>query len=438
MSINIMSQYTTNESIIYYNATLTNNEQLSYSTIPAEFTQSFQNPLIERAGDYDVCITRFAMSSQCIPFWAVPIQLGQSDPTLTPYGIQLQYYAPNPNISGSYYNVSLPDYTYLYWSSIETPPAYPAGPIQEQLLQNGYYFSYDKTDFISMFNNAMSDALVALRSAFATAYPADLNPIPLLNDIYRTISVNGTSLRVPEPDFPLLSYNESLQKFQILLNPALYANSTSASSGVNQPFGIRIYFNNLLFPLLQFPCLTTEYDRPNDLANSYRLEVFVENNFVLPSWYQYYQFDTTTAPKPPILQIAVYSDHNTLGVFSPLQSVYFTSNTLTTKPELGQPSTNPFTLTSPATVSSLVQSKILVDFEPNYQTTNSENRDYIQFNQSVNNSRLIGLQNSFESIKRIDLKLYWKDFNNNSYPVVLFAGCSVDCKIAFVPARSTS
>jgi hypothetical protein len=143
-------------SISYYNATLTNSNQLTYSSIPAEFNQVFDNSLIDSAKNYDVCVTRFCLSSQSIPFWSCPIQLNQPNPNLTPYGIQLSYKSINGN------EVSLDDYEYLLWSDsnneLPPEPVYPAGNITRQIMSNGYYFSYDKQEFIRMFNLGMSRA----------------------------------------------------------------------------------------------------------------------------------------------------------------------------------------------------------------------------------------------------------------------------------------
>ena len=109
-----MARFTDNLSISYYNATLTNSNQITYNTIPAEFNQVFDNSLIDRAKDYDVAVTRFCLSSQSIPFWACPIQLNQPNPNLTPYGIQLSYKSVNNN------EASLDDYEYLLWSDSNT------------------------------------------------------------------------------------------------------------------------------------------------------------------------------------------------------------------------------------------------------------------------------------------------------------------------------
>lgn len=421
-----MARFTDNLSISYYNATLTNSNQITYNTIPAEFNQVFDNSLIDRAKDYDVAVTRFCLSSQSIPFWACPIQLNQPNPNLTPYGIQLSYKSVNGN------EVSLDTYEYLLWSDSndELPPlpAYPAGDIKRQIMSNGYYFSYDKHEFINMFNDAMQRAIQTLYAKFILIYPLDPDvPYRATSQYYQEqipLPPPNNKLFVPVFQFPFLSWNDSLNKFQMNIDP-----NSFYTIGNNLGTGIKIYLNNMLFPLLQFPFSTRQYNRQSNILDAYQLVVPNNpENWVLPT---YLSQATTTDVRN--LQLVVVSDHNTLGCFSPLQRLIFTSNTLTTKPENVQPETDFATQANPSSVNGINGQKVLVDFEVDMFSTNDTNRDYIQFNQSVNNSRAIGLQNSRDDIKQLDIKCWWSDFNNNMYPVELFAGQRFDIKLAFIP-----
>jgi hypothetical protein len=408
--------FSNNESITYYNATLTNSQQLTYSSIPAEFNQTFDNSLVDDVKNRDVCVTRFCLSSQSVPFWACPIQLGQPNPNLTPYGIQLSYKSINSN------EASLEGYEYLQWSDssndLPTPPTYPAGNITRQLMANGYYFSYDKYDFIRMFNSGMSRALANLYRIFTLLYPLDNDPPPTGREYFNIL---GTKRVEPANEFPFLTWNDSLNKFQISVDPAFYANQG------NLDLGVKIYLNNLLFPLLQFPFSTNQYNRPSNIPDAY--QILIPNN----PWNYLYPSSRRIDNVNENKHLIVLSDHNTLGCFSPLQRIIFTSNLIPTKPENVQPETDFGSDANPSRVNSVSGQKILVDFEVDMFSTNDVNRDYIQFNQSVNNSRVIGLQQSREEIKQLDIKCWWSDFNNNMYPIVLYAGQRFDVKLAFIP-----
>jgi hypothetical protein len=408
--------FSNNESITYYNATLTNTNQTTYTSIPAEFNQTFDNSLIDDPKNRDVCVTRFTISSQSIPFWACPIQLRQPNPNLTPYGIQLSYKSINNN------EVSLEGYEYLLWSDsnneLPPPPVYPAGDITEQLMANGYYFSYDKYEFIRMFNAGMSRALDKLRYIFTLIYPLDVD-IPPSGKMYETFA--GIKKTDPTNSFPFLTWNDSLNKFQMSVDPAIYSNQGNLDTGV------KIYLNNLLFPLLQFPFSTSQYNRPSNIPDAY--QIIIPNN----PWNYLYPSSRRVDNVQENKHLIVLSDHNTLGCFSPLQKIVFTSNLLSTKPENVQPETDFATQANPSATTNVNGQKILVDFEVDMFSTNDVNRDYIQFNQSVNNSRQIGLQFNRGDIKQLDVKAWWSDFNNNLYPIVLYAGQRFDIKIAFVP-----
>ena len=136
-------------SIVYYNATLTNELQTTYNTIPASFNQVLDQELISDPKFYDLAITRFNISSQCIPMWICPIQINQPDINLTPYAVQLSYTSPTNN------TIATGD-IYLIWiSDIQPPPYYGGLNIKSQNIDTGYYFSYNRQDFVDIFNNAI-------------------------------------------------------------------------------------------------------------------------------------------------------------------------------------------------------------------------------------------------------------------------------------------
>jgi len=398
--------YTDKMGIVYYNATITNETSIKYNSIPAEFSQSFDNALLTNTKDYDLCITRFCTSSQSIPFWVVPIQLNQPDPKLTVYGIKTYYTSPSNN-------TFVCPTVYLMWDNKIAAPQNNGEPIIQQNLNNGYYFSYTRADFINMFNKAMDTALNLTRQGFNAAYPADPNPAPNIGSQFLS---DGR----PNPYFPVLSWSEGLNKFQMYFPLSFF------QSSINSYFGYGLSLNNLIYPFLQFPSTNNTYDRVND-SSYFQVEITQNDNYYKPSFY-------TAFPDLMALNyIIVYSDHDTTGIFSPLHRIVITSNTLPTSSEIVQPASYPFQIVNPSQNINIVNTKIITDFQPDLYSTNQINRDFIQFNQSVNNSRLISLQNYAEQLTQLDIKIFWTDFNNNVYPLVLYAGCSFDIKMAFVP-----
>lgn len=375
--------------IIYYNSYLTN--QLSgsvISPIPATFNQSLNSVLITDVSNYDLCISRFSLSALSIPFWNVPIISNQPNVNLTPYFIQLNYTSISNN--SSFVQVPL-----LYVNTI-TPPTTQGGGY-------GYYFSYDKQDFVNMFNIAMQTAMTSLNTAFTTSYPADVNFPPL-----GTPFIGG----LPNPNLPVLKYNESFQKFQIYYNVATWIGANA----------IKIYLNDVLYPLLQFPAINV------DIPNLYLLEIVLNDNYYIPSFVSAY--DVASQP-----YLVMYSDHNTLGLFSPLSKIVVTSASLPTQSENIQPTSNAYSASTPSNVSQIIGAKIITDFQPDFSTTNLVNRDFIQFNQSVNNSRLISMQGSNVALTKFDITVYWSDANGNLFPVYLYNGQSFDMKCAFRPKK---
>jgi hypothetical protein len=389
------------DGIIYYNGTLTNELQTTYNTIQAGFLQTLDQVLVSNPKLYDLAITRFTISSQAIPMWIVPVQLNQPNVNLTPYSIQLSYSSPSGNTSST-------GDIYLVWSNEISEPYLNGENIKVQPLDSGYYFSYNRQDFVSMFNNAMENALNTLMTIFITQHPLDPNPPALITQF------NGNQ---PNPLFPFLSWNSSLNKFQMYFNLTVF-------SGANP---IKVFVNNLLFPLIQFPSANKFYNRPVDVPFAYQIDISKDDNYYTPTFYNAFP----DIPKYPF--VVVYSDHDTTGVFSPLRSIMISSNTLPTQGEIMQPSTSPFSIANPSSTNQPSSIKIVSDFEPDLFSTNQINRDFIQYNQSINNSRLISFQNYNVAIKQIDVAVYWSDWNNNVYPIYLYAGCSFDIKLALVP-----
>lgn len=404
-----MSFFTDKMGITYYNATITNQTNLAYDAVPVEFSQSFDSPIIEKTADYDLCITRFNTSSQSIPFWIVPIQLNQANPNLTVFSVQTSY-TSTPSLLFPVGNTYTGTNTFLLWSNRIVAPQNNGEPIIQQNLQNGYYFSFNVDDFVNMFNEALSESFNDTLTGFINAYPTDPNPP---TPIGKVINNDGTA----NPNFPALSWNPSLNKFQMYFPVRLFTPSITRG-------GWKIYTNNLLYPYLQFPASNTS--RQNNTTN-FQITVSIHDNYYVPSLFNAYP---DTAKQPYVI---LYSDHDTLGLFSPLHRIIITSNSLPTSSEITQPASFPFQSVNPTNISNLVSAKIITDFEPDLYSTNQVNRDFIQFNQSVNNSRLISLQNYINPIDKLDIKVYWSDFNNNIYPLVLYAGGSFDIKIAFVP-----
>ena len=385
------SQVNHENEYIYYNANLVN-PLSNRSTINCSFEQNFNKELIDDVSLYNMAITRFCLSTQNVPFWICPIALNQPNRNLTPYYIRLHYTDVNGNMTNSDI-VNL-----LYVNTIDPPVSQNNG--------SSYYFSYDKQDFISMMNVAIQSAMTSLRANYVSQYPSGAYPPP-----------SGAPLiaGIPNADLPVFSYNESLQKFQIYFN----ANTWLSSN----PHAIHFFINDLLYPFLQMPSMNTMADTPD-----YRLEIAINDNYYTPSYYSTPAYSGLPSGVPFVV---MHSDHNTLGLCSPLDKIVLTSQSLQIASESVQPASALFNSLSPSEVNQVVNQQIITDFQPDMTTQNLVNRDFIQFNQSLINSRLIPFLNNKSQLKRLDIAVYWSDKNNNMYPLLLYPNTSFSVKICF-------
>ena len=182
-----------------------------------------------------------------------------------------------------------------------------------------------------------------------------------------------------------------------------------------------MFISDDLYPLVQFPSINT-----NTETTDYQLEVTENDNYYVPAYYKI----TPQSYYAPF--VVMYSDHNTLGVFTPLSRIVLTSQSLQIATESVQPSTPLFNSLTPNSVTQVANQQIITDFQPDFSTHNSVNRDFIQFNNSLVNSRLIPFNGNRTQLKRIDITVWWSDKNNNMYPLLLYPNTSFDIKICFV------
>ena len=132
----------------------------------------------------------------------------------------------------------------------------------------------------------------------------------------------------------------------------------------------------------------------------------------------------------PFTFIQVFQEVSSIGLWNPVRSIVFTSNTLpiyptqTSPPQLYNSTSNGMIGSGAPNISN-----ILSDFEIPITSTN-------QYRPEINYTppgeyRLIDLFNNNNSLNKIDLNVWWKDKYNNLVPFLLQPGCSANIKLLF-------
>lgn len=110
------------------------------------------SPILSKPSDYYGMISKAVIDTYDMPLFVPLIQIGQSNPNLTPYCFQLGY-------NGVY-----SDPQYVEFTSYNSFEPTPSAPITKQDVSSTYYYVFNYSEFLTCFNNAIALALINLNS----------------------------------------------------------------------------------------------------------------------------------------------------------------------------------------------------------------------------------------------------------------------------------
>jgi hypothetical protein len=257
----------------------------------------------------------------------------------------------------------------------------PPSPVVEQDTSSSYYYTYSFNSFIYMVNKAFESAYNNLVANYGSPLPSPNQPFMLWDDQQQQAvlccDVNG--------------YNE-------LVNPF-----------------IKVFFNSPLWTL--FSSFEAIYEGINPLfaGENYRLRC-------------YNQFGTNTLILPTGSYLQNFQEYSTVGLWSPIQSLVFTSSlipilpSLTGKPQIYNSSS---TLTQSGNNSNI--QSMITDFEVDVKPQNGW-RPKVYYSPVIYKLFDLFGENSFSTIQ---ISVYWKDSYSNLHKFFLGTGCSANIKILF-------
>ena len=223
--------------------------------------------------------------------------------------------------------------------------------------------------------------------------------------INTTVTVSAVAAAMP----PFMQFDT--QTHICALNADINRYDSSSTNSV------AIYFNSRLYQLFAgFPAQFQGYGKD---PKSYLIPI--------PNVGSANTLTTNVGTKQQYLQ--VYQEMSTIGLWNPVSSIVFTSNTLPIHP----------TLTSPPKVYSSISNGLagvggtsltntLTDFEIAIDAQNSY-RPEISY-APPGEYRLIDMYSN-SNLSKIDLNVYWKDRYGNLKPLLLQPGCSASVKLLF-------
>lgn len=367
---------------------------------PLSFEETRLQPFLDGdASDYFCTIARFTLqTSNSLPVFIPTINTNQivvagQQPFIneTIYKISFYEQADPSNPTASRQLVQL---NVIYVPSDQSIPL-PRPPVVEQDLTSEYYYVRNYSDFIDMINTTLSTLFVNIMAI------GHYNP--------------------PYMEWDNASCTASLYADTYYFDLNGNTNPFTGDTGRIRKF--EIYFNTRLYQL--FSTLNATYVGKQNVGTGgldYRMDFFgnASNTVKLP------QNDSNGNS---MYNVVIAQEISTIGVWSPIESIVFTSTSLPIQPSLSSAPkviSNGDNSTSGNGQPNI--SNILTDFQISVTAAN-QYRPEISYVPS-GEYRLVDMFSN-SNLSRVDLSVYWRDKRGFLNPILLYPGCSASVKLLF-------
>ena len=429
---------------------------LTGDTAPAlTFTETRQNPIINYPEDYLLSVVRFTLDSPTLPIWSPDVLLGvgQNDPNklIQSFSMKVVDYAiPAAPVT---YSVATPSNWEFIPDDLTLPV--PVAPFRFQNLQDPYYYIYEFSRALAIMNNALKATFNAMNAVLTTAG----RPVIGNGDVQpATIYQNYCPQMTYDPVAELFTMNlprcppaQSLQS-----TPFTYDTYDQNLPLVNnlvpvpvppQVFTgrvIEVYMNTAAWTLLNSLPTTFNGNDALNLARGTEYKIVSYNNQYQNTTggsrptFPLVPFGATGGP-PAVLpqaipQIRVPQENSTTILWSPVQSIVFSTsllpvqNSLLSKPVIFNFWNGLISKSVGGNSNNNVTAPVLTDFELQGATgTSSQVR--ITYTPTAE-YRMLDLRGT-TPVNAVEVSVFWKDKFSNLHRFQLAAGCVASIKILF-------
>ena len=376
---------------VYYDIQIANYASTTTAPPNVLFNEVRESPLVSDASLYDMSIVRFQLDTLSIPCFTSEIQLSQPNPNLTVYSITMSYKGVNSA------------QTYVQWIPQNYNAPIPTGPsLNSSKLPDNTHFYYD------MYNYQWFIDL--LNTCFITCF----------NSLKANLDLAG--IEMPTDNIPFIIFDSTSNSAIINCDVAGFQTNTNDPMGV-QPGGstyIQIFFNASLFNLF--------YSFNAILLGNVGVQ-YGKNNLikVLDSTSGLNTLQIPIFPEPdviPYTAIQVLQLFSTVGIWTPISSIVFCSNTLPlyknllSNPLIYYDNVNVNVSSTGANYANIITDMVA---DGQYSPT-------LIYEPSV--YRMISLIGN-QPIKNIDVQVYYKNKLGILTPFKLNSNCSASIKIMF-------
>ena len=357
---------------LYLNISFDHNSSYGTNPSPAVYNVTKTSPIVEKSDEWYTSVIRFSIPMNAVPLYYVPVIPNQPDPNLTAMVIGISY-------GGNYYPSSV-----IYVPHSASIPV-PQQNIRNKMVVTQYYFQYDYEGLISMINTALNESYVAFKT------------------------VNPTAPQAISNDYPYLFYDPDTELISMV------AHSSFLISGAQQAL---IFINEALINFVDgFASIDLQY---NSLIGAEFAFKFPDINSPNSNSYGYAKFGV--APTYPPTWYKITQNYNTLSNWTCVKKLFMTTTTIPVNFE-----SLPSSLENSGTNNN---QPILTDFVPHLENVAGMSKS-IAYYTPAGQYRLIDLI-SKESIRTIDIKIYWEDRNHNIFPLLISMYQQATMKMVFL------
>jgi len=371
---------------LYYDITFSNRNQEETISNPVKFIETRSIPFLHNPSLYYMSIIRFSLDTDSLPVFIPVIQPKQPDINLTIYSISMSYKVAGVDVVVRTYIKFIPQNLI---ATLPTPPSQTVDGFQDD--SSGYYYIYNYQAFIYMMN-----------VAFEECYQELALQVGLLG---------GT---LPTPHAPVMEFDSS-DKFVVI-------NGDIVGYASNLPNPIILYMNNNCGQLFaSLPMFINANSSPQGLNFRIAFSVFGGST----------QIDFPVS-NPTYIAIQCWTEANVTAIWSPVQSVVFTSSLL---PIVANQLSEPTILNNGANISSngnnanfgQIITDMMVDQEVGW-------RPAILYNPTAE-FRLVEMIGNVP-LYSIDVDVYWKNRQGKLIAFRLVPGGCCTMKILFTRKKN--
>jgi len=366
-----------NPNLVYLDVLVTNIQNTTSAPPILNYTETKSSPFLKNAGEYEMSILKFQLSSRTLPVITPIIEPSSTDANQTIYKITLTY----PYLGTTYSQTN----TVTYSPQISSIPVPTKTANQQQDNSLTYYNIYSYTWWLGLVNTAFQDCFTDLETQIVTA--------------------GGV---LPTAYAPVITFDQVSQL--CILNADVLGFNDDASGNV-----ISIYFNLPLSNLFAFPFSGINYNE-SVYTTKINTNSFSGNNLAY--------FPPTTVLYEALQIVEEYVN---LSAWSPVQSVVITTSSF---PIVSENLPTPTIFNNGSSFSSVSQNQnqdlVITDFT-------SDSGLYTSSFLYVPSSeyRMISMQNTNQDLRDIFLSVKYLDRFGNYNPVRLNSGGSMNLKILF-------